>query len=136
MQLIGRAELIDAPRFATGNDRVAHEKELDAIIGAWTCQHTKQEAMLLVSSIGVPAGAVFDTLELQNEPSFEERGIMQVMEHPNGNFKMASWPVRVDGQPPRLKPSPLLGQHSAEVLHDWLDISADEITTLKNEGVL
>jgi crotonobetainyl-CoA:carnitine CoA-transferase CaiB-like acyl-CoA transferase len=136
MTLIGRAELIDDPRFATGSDRVAHEKELDAIIGAWTRQHTKQEAMLLVSGIGVPAGAVFDTLELQNEPSFEEHGIMQVMQHPNGDFKMASWPVRVDGKPPRLKPSPLLGQHSAEVLHDWLGIDAAELAALKSEGVL
>ena len=35
--------------------------------------------MLLISGVGVPAGAVFDTMELQHEPSFEERGIMQVM---------------------------------------------------------
>jgi crotonobetainyl-CoA:carnitine CoA-transferase CaiB-like acyl-CoA transferase len=136
MTVMGRTELIDDPRFATGNDRVTHEKELDAIISAWTRQHTKQEAMLLVSGVGVPAGAVFDTLELQNEPSFEERGIMQVMPHPNGDFKMASWPVLVDGKPPRLTPSPLLGQHSAAVLHDWLGIGAAELAALQSEGVL
>jgi formyl-CoA transferase len=136
MKLIGRAELIEDPRFATGNDRVAHEQELDEIISAWTRQHTKQEAMRLVSGVGVPAGAVFDTLELQNEPSFEERGIMQVMQHPNGAFKMATWPVLVDGRPPRLTPSPLLGQHSHEVLHEWLGIGAGELAALKNEGVL
>jgi formyl-CoA transferase len=136
MKLIGRAELIDDPRFASGNDRVAHEQELDEIIIAWTRQHTKQEAMLLVSGVGVPAGAVFDTLELQNEPSFEERGIMQVMKHPNGDFKMVSWPVLVDGKAPRLTPSPLLGQHSHEVLHEWLGIGPGELAALKNEGVL
>ena len=136
MTVIGRAELIDDPRFATGNDRVAHEQELDAIIGAWTRQHTKQEAMLLISGVGVPAGAVFDTLELQHEPSFEERGIMQVMPHPNGDFKMATWPVMVDGQPARLTPSPLLGQHSDEVLHNWLGLGAVELAELKSEGVL
>ena len=64
----------------------------------------------------MPAGAVFDTMELQNDPTFEKRGIMQVMDHPNGKFKMPTWPVRVDGKPPQLKPSPLLGQHGAEVL--------------------
>jgi formyl-CoA transferase len=136
MTVIGQAELIDDPRFATGNDRVAHEQELDAIISAWTRQHTKQEAMLLISGVGVPAGAVFDTMELQQEPSFEERGIMQVMPHPRGDFKMTSWPVRVDGKPPRLTPSPLLGQHNDEVLHDWLGISAAERAALKSEGVL
>jgi crotonobetainyl-CoA:carnitine CoA-transferase CaiB-like acyl-CoA transferase len=44
--------------------------------------------------------------------------------------------VRVDGKPPRLKPSPLLGQHSAEVLTDWLGLDAGEIAALKREGVL
>jgi crotonobetainyl-CoA:carnitine CoA-transferase CaiB-like acyl-CoA transferase len=136
MRVIGREELIDDPRFATGEARVKTEAEVDAIITEWTRQHTKEEAMELISAAGVPAGAVFDTMELQTDPTFEERGIMQVMEHPNGAFKMPTWPVRVDGKPPRLKPSPLLGQHSAEVLHDWLGIDADELTALKNEGVL
>ena len=116
MRLIGREDLIDDPRFATGAARVQHEAEVDAIITEWTRQHTKEEAMTLISGVGVPAGAVFDTMELQNDPSFEKRGIMQVMDHPNGPFKMPTWPVRVDGKTPRIKPSPLLGQHSAEVL--------------------
>ena len=136
MRLIGREELIDDPRFATGAARVEHEAEVDAIITEWTRQHTKHEAMALVSGVGVPAGAVFDTMELQNDPSFEERGIMQVMEHPNGAFKMPTWPVRVDGKTARLKPSPVLGQHSAEVLNNWLGIGAGDITALKSEGVL
>jgi formyl-CoA transferase len=136
MRLIGREELIDDPRFATGAARVQHEAEVDAIITAWTRQHTKEEAMTLISGVGVPAGAVFDTMELQNDPSFEKRGIMQVMDHPNGPFKMPTWPVRVDGQTVRIKPSPLLGQHGAEVLNSWLGIGADEVATLKSEGVL
>ena len=92
--------------------------------------------MELVSGVGVPAGAVFDTMELQNDPSFEARGIMQVMDHPNGKFKMPAWPVRVDGKPPRLKPSPRLGEHSTEVLNEWLGIGAGEVAALKSEGVL
>ncbi len=136
MKLIGREELIDDPRFATGAARVQHEAEVDAIITEWTRQHTKEEAMTLISGVGVPAGAVFDTMELQNDPTFEKRGIMQVMEHPNGPFKMPTWPVRVDGKTARLKPSPLLGQHGADVLNTWLGIGADEIAALKSEAVL
>ncbi|HTZ37697.1 MAG TPA: CoA transferase [Stellaceae bacterium] len=135
-KLIGREDLIDDPRFATGAERVAHEKEIDAIIGEWTRQHDKREAMEKLIAVGVPSGAVFDTMELQNEPSFEKRGIMQVMEHPNGDFKMASWPVRVDGKPPTLKPSPLLGQHSEEVLRNWLGLDAADIAALRAERVL
>ena len=55
------------PRFATGAARVEREAEVDAIITEWTRQHTKEEAMALVSGVGVPAGAVFDTMELQQD---------------------------------------------------------------------
>ena len=75
-------------------------------------------------------------MELHNDPSFEKRGIMQVMEHPSGPFKMPAWPVRVDGTPPRISPSPLLGQHTAEVLNTWLGIEAETVARLKTEGVL
>jgi formyl-CoA transferase len=92
--------------------------------------------MELVSGVGVPAGAVFDTMELHNDPSFEARGIMQVMDHPNGKFKMPAWPVRVDGKPPRVTPSPLLGEHNGDVLSAWLGLGAADVATLKNEGVL
>jgi formyl-CoA transferase len=136
MKLFGREELVDDPRYNTGQARLEHEAEVDAIVTAWTRQHTKEEAMMLISGVGVPAGAVFDTLELQNDPSFEKRGIMQVMDHPSGPFKMPTWPVRVDGRPPRIKPSPLLGQHSAEVLNTWLGMSADEVAALKADGVM
>src|SRR5499427_6236492 len=136
MKLIGREELIDDPRFANGATRVQHEAEVDAIVTEWTRQHTKEEAMTLISGVGVPAGAVFDTMELHNDPSFEKRGIMQVMEHPSGPFKMPAWPVRVDGAPPRILPSPLLGQHTAEVLNSWIGVGADEVAKLKTEGVV
>jgi crotonobetainyl-CoA:carnitine CoA-transferase CaiB-like acyl-CoA transferase len=136
MKLIGREELIDDPRFATGDARVKNEKELDAIIGEWTRQHGKQEAMEKLIAVGVPSGAVFDTMELQNEPSFEERGIMQVVNHHNGDYKMATWPVRIDGKTVRLKGSPALGHDSAEVLQSWLGISSAEVEGMRKEGIL
>jgi formyl-CoA transferase len=49
---------------------------------------------------------------------------------------MPAWPVRVDGKPPRVSPSPLLGQHNAEVLGTWLGIEAEEVAKLKTDGVL
>src|SRR5439155_6008451 len=94
MKLIGREELIEDPRFASGDERVKNSDELDRIIGEWTKQHDKREAMEQLIAIGVPAGAVFDTLELQNEPYFEEGGFIQPVQHHNGSDKMATWPVR------------------------------------------
>jgi crotonobetainyl-CoA:carnitine CoA-transferase CaiB-like acyl-CoA transferase len=136
MKLIGREELIEDPRFASGDARVKNEKELDAIIGEWTRLHGKREAMEKLIAVGVPSGAVFDTMELQNEPSFEERGIMQTVHHHNGDYKMATWPVRVDGKTVRLKGSPALGADSAEVLNSWLGIGAGEIESLRRDGII
>jgi len=92
--------------------------------------------MRIIGAAGVPAGAVHDTLELQNDPSFEQRGIMQVMHHPDGDWKCESWPVRFDGRPPELKPSPKLGQHTEEVFASWLGLSQGEIDRLRGEKVL
>ena len=77
-----------------------------------------------------------DTMELMTEPSFTERGILQIAEHPTGPFKMPSWPVRFDGRPPKLEPAPLLGQHNAQVLGDWLGMSSGDVEGLKKEGVI
>src|ERR1700749_2983788 len=97
-------------------DRVNREAEVDEIIAAWTRTRTKHDAMRAVGGAGIPAGAVLDTMELQNDQTFEQRGIMQVMQHPKHHpFKMPAWPVRVDGKPPRVSASPTLGQHTGEV---------------------
>jgi formyl-CoA transferase len=90
-----------------------------------------------VGGAGIPAGAVLDTMELQNEPTFEQRGIMQTMQHPvHKPFKMPAWPVRVDGKPPRVKASPTLGQHTDDVLTSWLGLSDADVKALRGEGVV
>ncbi len=136
LKVLGREELIGDPRYETPAARGEHAAEVNAMVADFTRRHDKHEAMRLIGAAGVPAGAVLDTMELINEPSFERRGIFQVMQHPSGPFKMPSWPVRFDGAPPRLEPAPLLGQHSAEVFGDWLGMSKGDIEALKNEGAI
>jgi len=136
LKLIGREELIGDPRYDTAAARVEHEAEVDEIIAGWTRQHTKQEAMALISGAGVPAGAVFDSMELTNEPSFARRGILQTMEHGDWRMTMPTWPVRFDGAPAPVKPAPLLGEHTTEALGDWLGLDAAEVEALHREGIV
>jgi crotonobetainyl-CoA:carnitine CoA-transferase CaiB-like acyl-CoA transferase len=76
-------------------------------------------------------------MELQNDPDFEKRGIMQWIDHPScGPFKMPAWPVRFGGAPPPIKPAPLLGQHNTPVLGDWLGLSAEKVEALHKDGVI
>jgi len=137
LKLIGREDLIGDKRYETPMHRLEREPEVDAIIAEWTRHHTKHEAMQLIGAAGIPAGAVLDTMELQNDPSFEQRGIMQVMHHPvHGDFKMPGWPVRVDGKPSKVAPSPVLGEHTAEVLGSWLGMSEADVAGLRGEGAV
>jgi len=136
LKLIGREDLIGDPRYDTAAARVEHEAEVDEIIASWTRQHTKEEAMARISGAGVPAGAVFDSMELTKEPSFAKRGILQTMHHGDWQMTMPTWPVRFDGAPPPIKPAPLLGEHTAEVFHDWLGLDLVEIEKLREDGIV
>jgi formyl-CoA transferase len=137
LKVIGREELSGDERYDSQQARSQRAVEVDEIIAAWTRQRTKEEAMKLIGAAGVPAGAVFDTLELMNDPSFAQRGIMQTIDHPTtGKVKMPSWPVRFDGTPPKVKPSPQLGQHVDDVLGSWLGIGVKDLAALREEGIV
>lgn len=136
LKLIGREDLVGDKRYATPADRQECEDEVDELISVWTRTQTKMEAMRMIGEAGIPAGAVLDTVELNDsDPSFEERGVMQTMSHPiHRPFKMPAWPVRVDGKASRLKSSPVLGEHTGKVMSDWLDLNEAAVAALKEEG--
>ena len=137
LRVMGREDLSGDERFDTQAARSERAAEVDEIIANWTRQHTKDEAMKRIGEAGVPAGAVFDTLELMNDASLSDRAILQTTQHPTtGEVKMPGWPVRFDGSPPKLKPSPMLGEHIDEVFANWLGMSADAIAQLREEGVV
>lgn len=137
LTLMGREDLVGDPRYATPGDRVAREAEVDEIIATWTRQRTKHEAMEAIGGVGVPAGAVLDTMELMNDESFDARGILQTVQHPTlGAYKVPAWPVRINGKPPTVTPAPALGAHGEEVLQSWLGESAASTAALKKDGVI
>src|SRR6201981_2023541 len=136
LKLIGREDLMGDERYATPDARLQREAEVDAIVTGWTKERTKQEAMAQLSAVGVPAGAVLDTQELIDEPSFYERGILQQMTHGERRMVMPTWPVRFDGVPTKVEPAPLLGEHTAEVLSDWLDLDAAAVAKLRQGGLV
>jgi len=137
LEVIGREDLIGDPRYDTPEARVQNEAEVDAILTAWTSKRDKREAARLIGEAGIPAGPLLDTMDLENDPSFEERQIMQKIHHPtHGQLKMLTWPVRCDGLPPRVTPAPLLGQHTKEVLRDWLELTSEQVDSLQERQVI
>ena len=71
-----------------------------------------------------------------DEPSFYERGILQTMVHGERKMAMPTWPVRFDGVPTEIKSAPLLGEHTAAVLADWLGLDATAVATLRQDGII
>jgi formyl-CoA transferase len=137
LKVMGREELIGDKRYSDAFARLEREPEVDEIIASWTRQRGKLDAMRAVGEAGIPAGAVLDTRELHDDPTFEQRGIMQVMKHPvHRDFKMPGWPVRIDGKPPKLTASPVLGEHTDAVLSEWLGLNAQAVEALRAEGAV
>jgi crotonobetainyl-CoA:carnitine CoA-transferase CaiB-like acyl-CoA transferase len=135
--VIGREDLIGDTRYDSPAARSERPDEVNAMITEWTMKHTKHEAMEIIGAAGVPAGAVLDTMELSNDPTFEQRGIFQSIEHPTvGTFRMPGWPVRFGGSPPPVTPAPLLGENNDEVLSSWLGFDAETAGGLRKDGVI
>ena len=136
LEAIGRKDLIGDPRFDTREARVENSAEIDRIITEFTSKRDKYECMRVIGA-AVPSGAVRDTLEILNDANFQERAIIQKIEHPHhGTFKMAGWPVRFNGIPAAVKPAPLLGQHSGEALKDWLGMDDAQVATLHTDKII
>ena len=137
LKVMGREDLIGDARFATPAARTEHRAEVDLIVSEWTLRHDKHTAMQLVGSATIPAGAVLDTRELADDPSFAQRGIRQTMKHPEiGDYVMSGWPVRFGGRPPEVRPAPLLGEHGEQVLAEWLRLDPARIAELKTNEVV
>jgi len=136
LEVIGRKDLIGDPRFETREARVANEAEVDELLSTWTRKRDKYEAMRLVGEAGIPAGAVRDTKELLDDPDFVNRGVIQNIQHPTGPFKALTWPVRHSGKQAEVRPAPLLGEHTADALRDWLGMSAEAVAALKSEKIV
>jgi crotonobetainyl-CoA:carnitine CoA-transferase CaiB-like acyl-CoA transferase len=135
--VLGREDLLSDPRFATPLTRSEHEAEIIELVTTWSKKHEKHTAMRLLGSAGIPAGAVLDTKELYEDKTFYERGIMQEMAHPAiKDYAIPAWPVRHNGKPPAVKASPLLAEHSAEVLQSWLGLDAREIEGLAADKII
>ena len=134
--VIGKPELLADPRFSTLEDRVENEPILREIIQDWALQHTKQEAMTLLAEAGVPASYVFDSLDLFKDPHLKERNFIVNVEHPvNGAVQLMRHPLRMPGalEPTR---SPILGEHTQEVLEEYLDLNESKLSELVSQKVI
>ncbi len=137
LHVIGRDDLLDDPRFVDNRNRYAHRDDVDAVIGPWVAQHTKREVMDILGRAGVPAGAVFDTDELLNDPFLRQRGMFATVDHPKrGEVTMPGWPVKMSDSCVPVVAAPLLGQDNAAIYGELLGCSTDQLEALRRQEVI
>jgi crotonobetainyl-CoA:carnitine CoA-transferase CaiB-like acyl-CoA transferase len=129
-------ELAGNPRFATNAQRQAARSELNREIGLRLSKGTRQEWLTRLEEHGIPAGPILDIKEAFASPLATARGMRVEVDHPQaGSIGQVGAPWKLDGDssPIRLAP-PLLGQHTGEVLRDWLGYSREEIESASASG--
>jgi crotonobetainyl-CoA:carnitine CoA-transferase CaiB-like acyl-CoA transferase len=138
MQTIGRPELGDDPRFRDNDARMANVEALEQIITAWTQTLTAAQLLEALQAIGVPSAKVRRVSELVEDPHLAHRGQILAMQHPRaGTVPMQGFSVQFAESPMRLRHvPPMLGQHTDEVLGEWLSLGADRIGELREQGVV
>ena len=138
LDVVGRSELADDPRFATQALRAQHEDDVDAAVAPWLRERSKYEVAAILKENRVPAAPVRDLLEVTADAHMHERGMLHYVEHPEmGKVVLPSSPLRFAGStPPGLLLEPDIGQHTDAILSDWLGMEEISVAALKVDGVV
>jgi formyl-CoA transferase len=135
--VIDRPEWKEDPRFATPPLRLPHMNEIFGAIEEWTMTKTKYEVMEICNPLDIPVGPILSMKEISEEPSLRETGTIVEVDHPQrGPYLSVGCPVKLSDNDVVVERSPLLGEHSEEILAAVLGYSAEEIASLKDSGVV
>jgi benzylsuccinate CoA-transferase BbsF subunit len=135
---MGRSDLLEDETLANCSGRVIQVDRVEAAVTEWIKDFTPDEAMNRLQAASIPAGAVRTSKDLlEVDVNLKARSYWQTLDHPEmGRTRFTSPPYLVDGERIELRRPPLLGEHTEEVLSGVLGYSAEEITALRERGVL
>ena len=136
-RVIGEPELMNDERFEEPRARHMHREELFEKIASWTITKEKHEAARLFAKEGVCASAVYETSELFEDAHLLERNFIKRIDHrDHGNVRILGWPARLSKSEVEPLAAPLLGEHTDEVLHEDLGLTADVLANLRTQQVI
>lgn len=137
VNVLGRPELSEDPRFATEQARWENREALNAIIEAWTRERSKHEVMRLLGEAGVPCGACQDTGEVLADPHLKAREMILDIDYPTrGTYKTVGCPIKMSDSPAEVTRPPLLGEHTEALLGELCGVDPEDLKRLRDDGVI
>jgi formyl-CoA transferase len=136
-KLMGRADMVDDPRYATNRARVKQREEVNAVVADWFASMPAEEIQRLCDENGVPVSVAYNAADIFQDPQYAARDMLVEVEHPTFGS------ITVPGVVPKFSKTegavrgvgPILGQHNAEV-YGGLGLSEEDIKELEEEGVI
>jgi formyl-CoA transferase len=136
-RVIGHEDWLEDPDWDTPGARLPKLDQMFDEIEKWTQTKTKFEVMETLNPLHVPCGPVLSMKELAEEPSLRESGIVVEVDHPTrGPHLTIGNPIKLSDSPADIRRSPLLGEHTDEILHEVLGMTPDEIAAAKADGAV
>ena len=125
--LIGKPEWKTDPNYATPPARLPRLKQIFATIEEWTMTKTKFEVMDICNKVDIPVGPILSMKEIAEEKSLRDTGTVVEVDHPGrGKYLTVGNPVKMSDSITKVKRSPLLGEHTDEILKDVLGFKATD----------
>jgi formyl-CoA transferase len=132
---IGKPEWITDPDYAKPEARLPRLKQIFDTIEQWTMTKTKFEAMAILNRYDIPCGPILSMKELAEEPSLRKSGTVVEVEHPaRGKYLSVGNPIKLSDSPSVVVRSPLLGEHTDEILKKVLGFGDKEVVDIKGSG--
>jgi formyl-CoA transferase len=135
--LIGKPDWKTDPDYATPPARLPRLKHIFATIEEWTKTLTKFDVMAICNQHDIPVGPILSMKEIAEEPSLRATGTVVEVDHPvRGKYLTVGNPIKLSDSPADVRRSPLLGEHTDEILRDVLDYSDKDVAEIKASGAI
>jgi len=135
--LIGKPEWKTDPDYATPPARLPRLRGIFDAIERWTVTKTKFEVMDICNKRDIPVGPILSMKELAEEPSLRSTGTVVEVDHPRrGKYLTVGNPIKMSDSPADVRRSPLLGEHTEEILKKVLGYSGKELAEIKASGAI
>lgn len=135
--IIDKPEWKEDPEYATPPARLTKLNGIFEEIEKWTMTKTKYEVMDICNPLDIPVGPILSMKEIAEEPSLRETGTIVEVDHPErGKYLTVGCPIKLSDTDVEVTRSPLLGEHTDEILADVLGYSAEEIAEIHESGAV